>query len=275
MAWRARVASAWVLVASGGTLAGASACGNILGLGDIQEATCVGAGCDGGDATASEGGDEADSGGEAEACSPVTVLDPATIDAAACPPSDGGCAPAPFDAAAIHWVPSRVQPGACTEAQIQNFYTSCISPSATVSACDAFQSTYAACSGCLTSNVDDPSYGTLVDKPFAGGVSYTVLNTADCIEATDSCNEPCARVREGLIQCVIAACAGSCSVLGDFQACVQHAADCGICSAYFYSAHDCALRLIAAKSPAHVCVMDQGSFEADLLALGGATCVMP
>ena len=206
---------------------------------------------------------------------PVTVLDPSTLDAAACPPSDGGCAPGSVDPAAIHWVPQRVQPGACTTALIQNFYTSCVDAATrTQTACDAFTSTYPACNKCLTSNLGDTSYGVLIDTSLSGGTDV-FLNTADCIMALDPCNEPCARVREALVQCVVAACIGSCPVLADFQACTHQAAMCGECSAYFYAADDCGLRLMAAKSPAQACVTQQGSFEANLLELGGPACVMP
>jgi hypothetical protein len=263
--------------AGAATLAGASGCSSILGLGDITESSCVGSECDGGsDAPAGDGGDDADAGdGKAEACVPVTVIDPSTIDAAACPPSDGGCAPGPVDAAALHWVPQRVQPGTCTAGTIQDFYSSCVDVATrNQPACGAFESTYAPCNMCLTSNIGDPSYGVLIDIAVGGGID-TLLNTSDCIMALDPCNEPCARVREALIQCVVAACIGSCPVLADFQACTHQAAMCGECSAYFYSADDCGVRLAAAKSPAQTCVTQQGSFEANLLELGGPACVMP
>jgi hypothetical protein len=269
--------SACAAVVVGIGLGAAAACSNVLGLGDIREAPCVGGGCDGGDSTtgdAPDGGNDATDAAAQEACVPVAVLDPTTLQSTMCPTSaDGGCAPGPVEAGALRWVPPHRIAGACTSGQIDDYYVACHGSGATVAACAAYQSANTACYSCLISHFGDNKYGPIITEHFSNGTySYSVVNSAGCIVALDPCNEPCARVTLDVLQCTLDACLASCSALSDLDMCVVQSEFCGTCGTYELAAHDCAQKLMAAGSPAAPCVTEQGSYLADLQVAGLAIC---
>jgi hypothetical protein len=256
----------------------AAACSNVLGLGDIREAPCVGADCDAGDSTATgdSPGDDAGAtdGAAKEACVPVPVLDPTTLQSSACPPSaDGGCSAAPVDAGGLHWVPPHLRPGACASGEIDDYYVSCEGAGATVAACMSYQASNPVCYSCLISHFSDIQYGPIVAQRISSGpYSYSVVNAAGCIVALDPCNEPCARVTLDVVQCTVDACLQSCTTLSEFDNCVTTSEFCGTCGTYELAAHDCAEKLMAAGSPAAPCVTQQGSYLSDLRVAALAIC---
>ena len=253
-------------------------CRDLLGLGSIGEADCVGASCDGGGdapAVGDGGGADAGDGANSEACGPsVPVGDAAALDVTACPTvADGSCAPQPVDAAALRWVPPRRQPTACTPAQIDQFYDACMGPQATDATCATFKSLPAtsACYSCIVSFPKDATYGPLLTTPFSGGQAYVTFNTAGCMAVRDPCNLPCARAALTLGECLAASCLPSCGDLAAFRACVGQSGACGECAAYSEVSYACGETLIEAGSPAAVCMTSQDVLG-QLRALAGAMC---
>ena len=273
IAWAGATAGCVAVVAS------SAACGNLLGLDRIHEEPCIGSGCEAGaDGTSGDAPDDTsgDDGGS-EACNPVPVLDPNTLQAPACPPAqDSGCAPGPIDAAALHWVPPKLRQGACSVTSIDDYIDACAEAQSTVATCMAYDQANGACYSCLVSHFTDPSYGAIIFQHVAAGnYSHTVQNTGGCIAALDPCNKPCAIVTEEYAECAFAACLQTCTTLPDYDNCVTKSEFCGQCGTYQQAAHDCAMKLIMAGSPAAPCVMDHGNFTANLDVVGLAICDAP
>jgi hypothetical protein len=241
-----------------GAVAGAG-CSNILGLGDIREAPCVGD-CDGGsDATSSEAAvmDATDAGDSS--CAPVAVEDAGALEGASCVipeagPEAGTCTPQPFDAS-VPFVPPHLLPNACTPTQVQAFLDACLGPSSSFAACDAFQHGMqtAGCYGCIVSKSTDTTYGAIIVRYFQGQAGFSTLNAAGCIYALDRCNEPCARAVELLVQCQLDSCGAACSSPAELTACVQQTKSCP-CAAYLQAASDCGGEIYKSKAPSYPCV---------------------
>jgi hypothetical protein len=256
----------------------AVSCRDVLGLGGIREAPCVGSGCDagdsGGDATLDDGGDDGSDASAPETCSPVQPLNPSSFDSGACVfAQDAGCAPGPIHPSTYHWVPPHVNHKACTAAQVDGFYTSCIGSTGNSTTCAVYSGNPAnkACYDCILSVRGDSTYGAIIVQPVAGGGGFPIFNNAGCMAALDPCNLPCAEAVLALGQCEFDTCVPNCSTAPELTACVDQALPCP-CGPYNEVAQDCGQAVIAAKSPASRCLPSSGTEKDHFTVIASAIC---
>ena len=257
--------------------ASVAACRDVLGLASVSEAACVGATCDAGagnDGASSGGGDGARSDATPDACVPVSIENGATLEAGVCAPSDGGCTPGPVDPSRFRWVPPHIDPTACTLVQIDMFYETCMSATATEAGCESFlaDTTYQKCNSCILSQRGDTTYGALIQQPLAGGYIYQAENIGGCIAALDPCNQPCADVVLAFDLCGFDSCVSSCVTKDDLSACNAEARTC-VCAGYLRAAQDCGNELDVIGSPATGCVPTAtGDPQKNFEFIAGAIC---
>jgi hypothetical protein len=149
----------------------------------------------------------------------------------ACPPQTTTAFTPPL------YVPAGLDKGECTSAQMQSFYTACLSSTATDATCGAGFGASApaadvACGACLLTPESSTSWGPVVSY----SVGTVSLNVAGCMEILGSTSGlACAKAYEAANACESYACE-NCSVSSatsnqDHQACVLAAAD-GSCTMY-------------------------------------------
>jgi hypothetical protein len=121
-----------------------------------------------------------------------------------------GCAPALPAGYSHTWVPPRNMPSACTAAQVQAYWDTCLGTSASTAQCNAFFSANAACVACLDSQSTNATYGTLIDLP--NGTS--IANVGGCLALIDgdTSNDGCGAKFQAAQFCKIDACESSCPV---------------------------------------------------------------
>ena len=257
------------------------ACSSILGLGDIRESACVGAGaaagsCDGGDDGTLDAADAGPPDAPAEvACMPVSVPD-AAVTASCAPVEAGACAPSGFDGGGIDWIPPRVIPGACTLAQIDAFYAACVGPNRSNAMCMAFEhgATTSTCYGCIVTDFSQPTLGPLIIFNVPNGGFITEVNVAGCMAVLDPCNEACARAVQRQLRCKFATCPSSCFPASGLAACADQAQSCP-CADVYAAAKVCADALTAMGGPSSACDAPNIQFLQQLEVAAYALCGGP
>jgi hypothetical protein len=132
-----------------------------------------------GAAVASCSGSSSDdsSASAADASFDVNVDDVAVADSG----TPNTCAPQLPANYAHSWVPPRNMPSACTPAQVQMYWDTCLGTASSSAQCSAFFSANAGCIACIDSQSTSSTYGALIDLPN----STSVANVAGCIALTD------------------------------------------------------------------------------------------
>jgi hypothetical protein len=177
---------------------------------------------------------------------------------------DGGtCAPEalPPSFTATWHVPNAFGTGACTPAQIDQFYTACLTPPIDSMTCGAFVAANGVCSTCLESTDKDAKYGPVI---WHSNRTYFTLNIAGCIAnaQADTSAKSCGAAYQAVLECKQTACEG-CFLTGGgfsaFSAC-QTAAGKAVCKAYGDAMSDtCGKDLRDAGSPSSVCLPPSGT----------------
>jgi hypothetical protein len=177
---------------------------------------------------------------------------------------DGGLTGLPTDANAC--TPGNVQTfvspgyrsanpvvGACTQDQINQYFTACFAPGSTTAMCSAFTQApiNATCSSCVVTNASASAYGPLVST---GALIQS--NVAGCIELSEPSLLICAKSVQAKSACEAAACAANCpvsatdpSTLAAYNACAGAAAG-GVCNGPSYQAP--CLNVMDAEAGAYV-----------------------
>jgi hypothetical protein len=207
------------------------------------------------------------------------------------PPSDANtasdaplvCPPANLDEwnAGNYRHAQAVQSSACTALLMNDYYSSCLGPTATQDACNQSwgageDAAHATCQTCILTPSSASLWGPLVDYGTGGdgGAGGTVsVNVAGCVEILDPAQLPCAMSVQLADECQHAACDPGCPVsdtasFDDWQACINASAQ-GVCLQYLQSA-SCVTGEDA--GPAAACVTGQtflDLFFAIVLVFGG------
>ena len=172
------------------------------------------------------------------------------------------------------------QPTACNALLLNDYYTSCLGPTATTDSCDQSWGAgedvaHATCQSCIVTGSAATKWGALVDYGTGadGGAGGTVsVNVAGCVELLDPSQEPCAVEVQEADECQHAACDPECPVsdgpsFANWQACIQ-ASGLGECQGYLQSA---ACVNGEDAGPAAVCVTGE-TFEDEFLAIATVFC---
>jgi hypothetical protein len=169
--------------------------------------------------------------------------------------SDGGttsdaCLPTDMTNFQPHWVPpTQAHQGLCTQSEISNFVSACLS-SAGGTSCNQFGVSNTACYACLTVSSTASEYGPLVVYEFPGFGDDDV-NVGGCIAAAqgNATGAGCAGSVAAADECQREAC-DICGSYSAFQTCVT-SATAGTCASWVQTATTCAGAL---TSPGSACV---------------------
>ena len=157
-------------------------------------------------------------------------------------PPDAGAPCAPGDVASFtpSWhPPSGAHQAKCTTAQMDAFYTGCLSSTATQATCAPFGKDGGAgdrtCATCLVSRSSDATLGPIVVHPLAAG-SAQEMNFAGCVALVDPTAVACAKTYQAGVECEHAACDKVCrgddsAAFDQYMGC-RGAANVGACNAY-------------------------------------------
>ena len=188
------------------------------------------------------GGPTDDAGGDSGSCSPVAVTAPPTSGGPACQGlGDPSCYPHDVTSFSPTWVPPVGHAmGACTAAQIADYYEQCLKNGPNRPPCASWPNANAGCHACLVTDHGASTWGPLVTY---GAVA--LVNTSGCIAMAEPCNQPCAQAIQADLACEAAACDPTsfavCDVTSQpgfeaYQTCVSNAdSTCG-CKGYAASA---------------------------------------
>jgi hypothetical protein len=215
--------------------------------------------------TASDGGADADADAATDAAidGEAGVVD-AGSDAGGgvcAPPQPGQCGPGDVSTFVPTWhPPSGLRQGLCTMSQISDYYTFCLDPNATASACQNFQLANASCTACLSTDESAATYGPLVGK----SIGIVSINVAGCIALLEPCNLECAQASMAHDQCNEASCGPNCPVFDSTS--LQTYTSCGItsdqCGCAWEAAREiCTQSIQGSKHPAAVCVTGATTFQ--------------
>ena len=180
--------------------------------------------------------------------------------------------------------PSGAHQAKCTAAQIDAFYTDCLSNAATQTTCVTFGrdggADDRACAACLVSKASDSTLGPIVVHALAAGSSQEI-DFAGCVALVDPSAVECAKKYQAGVECAHAACDKVCrgddSVAFDQYTGCLGAADLGACSAYT-KAGQCVLALGAdagdggAGDATSRCIIAGTTFEALYRAIAPLFC---
>jgi hypothetical protein len=257
----------------------------------VSEAGAMDAPKDGSQEASGTGGKDAtadraamESGADAAKCVPVTVAALPAHGGPACPIDGSTCYPGDVTKFSPEWVPplnGTPRANACTNAEIANFWASCLGPGDTVSACNSFQSADSTCFHCLVTQSTAPEYGPIIY--YGGAFPLEVINVAGCIALAEPCNLPCAEAALAYLACNLDACnpgAGPCNGASNAEvlSCIPEAETCGCVG---YSIPDnCYMGLVddpAAHPAVALCnLADAGAFdEANYTAIATFMCGPP
>lgn len=190
------------------------------------------------------GDDQADDGGVAPACAPIT---------------SGTFSP--------NWKkPSAFAQGACSTAQMDGFYSACLSPPVDKATCEAFVKANGACATCLQSQETDATQGPVI---WHADNAYYTMNIAGCIanEQKDLSPTGCGASYQALLECRESACTACFShgsgSFTNFIACEQQAAQ--PCAPFSTAMHNaCGDSIHDAGSPASICVPPSSTSSLDV-----------
>jgi len=189
----------------------------------------------------------------------------------ACPPSslDEWVAPA--------YHPAQPKESVCSALLINDFYNSCLGPSASSGACaqswGAGEDTaHTLCQACLITPSSGVTWGPLVDYGNGSGQGTVSVNVAGCVELLDPARVTCATSVQQADECQHQACDAICPVSDDtsfanWQACIGAAAN-GPCLGYLMSA-GCVTSEDA--GPAATCVSGT-DFESEFIDIATVFC---
>jgi hypothetical protein len=144
--------------------------------------------------------------GEALSSGGSTATPAATTTAA-----PAACAPKSVAGFMPTWIPPGQQKGACTTAQIDDYYTACITQVG--APCDDFKaksSSNAACAACILPAKDSKTLGPITET---AGVFEQ--NLGGCVAVVDPMGVDCAKSLQAKEQCELAACEAACVVPND------------------------------------------------------------
>jgi hypothetical protein len=146
----------------------------------------------------------------------------------------GPCPPAPVTSFKPAWKPPIAsKSGACSSAQISDFYDACLGASSVAAGCTAYVQSNATCAACLQSDEGDPEYGPVV---WHANRTYYTTNIAGCIadEQSDGGTSGCGAAYQAVVQCKETACTACLSAsnpdFARYSACEEDAI--GECSAF-------------------------------------------
>lgn len=147
--------------------------------------------------------------------------------------------PSPSDATFAMKPPAKAHQGACTAAELTDFYAAC-GATATPTSCNAFAEAHRSCTTCLVTDATASTWGPHVTS--SNGWSW--LNTEGCI-ASVAGNDACATKVYGANVC-LSRCQGS----AKREACLAIARE-DDCKAIVREAEACAAELGVGTSPAY------------------------
>jgi hypothetical protein len=173
-------------------------------------------------------------------------------------PSDGGPTDGGFEAGPLACPPGSLDEWAvpayrhaqpkesvCSTLLINDFYDSCLGPSATSSSCAenwgaGEDMAHQLCQACLITPSTDTTLGPLINYGDGSGQGTVSVNVAGCVELLDPSKVPCATSVQQADECQHQACDPVCPVMdatsfADWQACVGAAAQ-TTCASYLASA---------------------------------------
>jgi hypothetical protein len=188
--------------------------------------------------------------------------------------SSSSTCPTPVDTSS--WQPPAYKhakhvPTACTAQNLADFDKNCVNANTkSTSACSAWETANATCTGCLVSQSTDATWGPL----YKDNGAYQ-LNIGGCLELTDPSSTTCDSSQEAAELCAHAACDSVCPVsdqtsFAAWQQCAQ-TADADACGQYVTAANNCLSAETAAAAQA--CVPSQSStFESLFLAMAPIFC---
>lgn len=146
-----------------------------------------------------------------------------------------GCPPAPLD----EWTPPAYHPAqpmesVCSALFISDFYSSCVGPSQSSTACaqtwgSGADAAHLLCEACLVTPTSSPTWGPLVNYGSASGTGTVSVNVAGCVELLDPSKLGCATSVQQADECQHQACDVTCPVtdatsFARWQACIDTAA---------------------------------------------------
>jgi len=128
------------------------------------------------------------------------------LDASSCQPADVETyVPGAYHPATAEWQ------GACTAAQVSDFYADCLDPvNSSAAACGAFSAPDASgssCAACILTPDTASAYGPLISHG-----TFITSNVAGCIQLTVPSELSCAKAEAALVGCELAACEANCPV---------------------------------------------------------------
>jgi hypothetical protein len=199
--------------------------------------------------------------------------------------SDGGldagplvCPPAPLD----EWTPpayihAQAVQHVCTTAMLQDFYTSCLGPMQSATACGlnwgaGEDVAHSVCQACIITPSSGMTLGPLINYGNGSGSGTVSVNVAGCVELLDPSKESCAASVQLADECQHAACDATCPVTDEtaflnWQACTNAA-----------SQTSCAADVTAAgcvnaedAGPAATC-LSGADFQSQFLAIAPVFC---
>jgi hypothetical protein len=149
---------------------------------------------------------------------------------------------------------------ACTTAQLDGYYSACLTAPLDPKKCADFKKTIGACGTCLDTTEDDPAFGAVV---WHQQEKYFTVNIAGCIalKQTDTGMAGCGAAYESLLQCRRYSCdsclSGTSASFQAFAQC-QRAAGSTTCEDY-YKKETAACTKLSTGTPADVCIPPSGS----------------
>ena len=202
-----------------------------LGVG-LTASSLVACGGSSDDASLFQGGGDA-----AAEATPIPTYDAGTLvgdpeaDASTVAPT---CTPTKGAFTAQYVPPAPFKQAACSDAQIDAFYTACLASPIDAATCTAFVGANGACSSCLQSQETDATYGPVI---WHASNKYYTTNVAGCIANAehDTTTTGCAASYQAILQCNETACeacfAGANGSFANFVSC-QQAAIKDVCLTY-------------------------------------------
>lgn len=122
--------------------------------------------------------------------------------------------------------------GVCTSAQLDAYYTACLTQPYSKTGCDAFKAANTACGACVDTADGDAQLGPVV---WHDSRSWFTLNIAGCIATADKSHAACGAAYDALLQCKRAACvqcfSASTASFDKFNQC-EHDAGTTVCESY-------------------------------------------
>ena len=222
-------------------------------------------------------------GGSDMDAAPAPVFDAGTF-APDDPTEDAGptsCAPISTGTFTPTWKqPAPFAQGACSDVQMDGFYTACLNPPVNPSTCDNFVQANAACAKCLQSDDTDTNQGPVL---WHSSHAYYTMNLPGCIANAEQNLAPtgCGAAYQAALECKQSECSAcftpTSGSFTNFVACEQ-AAGKGDCATYNTQLHNaCGDALHAAAASAAECIPATSATALDVyhriapLFCGGAT----